>query len=151
MTAKSFSLATEGKDSSHGSRPPQQLDLAAFQRYARIPFLDQAAAATPSRQPYHIIVIAVQRLPHRTTNYNHLLPCLHPIPKSALISAQPISIQTHRAFTSPSRLPRTLLPPVSCPTPYPGWELHFYVDHNTRSTTWTHPSPHLSAPIPAAH
>ncbi|KAI9454684.1 hypothetical protein BJY52DRAFT_1213616 [Lactarius psammicola] len=161
MTVKSVSLVTEGQDSSRVGQPPKQLDLAALQWYARIPFLDQAAAATPSCQPYHIIAMAVQRLPHRTTNYNHLLPSLHPIPKSALIPAQPTSTQSHRAFTSPhgtAGFPEPCSRRSPAPTPYPGWGLQYdpcgspyHVDHNTRSNTSTYPSPHLSAPILVAH
>ncbi len=64
---------------------------------------------------------------------------------------------------APAPPPATAPTPVAQPAPVeeglpPGWELRYdprgrsyYVDHNTRSTTWTRPPPSHSAPNPVVH
>src|SRR6266702_2325355 len=90
-----------------------------------------------------------------------------------VLPTQPASIRTHRSPTLPYQTsgcpgPWPLLPPrthTGCmalaarrgsPTRLgapirPTWARPYYVDHNTRSTTWTRPSPNQWVPIPVAH
>ncbi|KAH8990413.1 hypothetical protein EDB86DRAFT_3191456 [Lactarius hatsudake] len=80
--------------------------------------------------------------------------------------SEPVALPPHHSPeqpAAPAPVPATAPTPAAQPVPVeealpPGWELRhdprgrsYYVDHNTRTTTWNRPPPSLSVPIPAAH
>ena len=176
-----FSLATEGQDSSRGSQPPQQLDLAQSFNDMRVsPSSNAGGTSTtlPSRSrssqlpssSYGRDGSLAPTAPHHHLQPSHsfsTLPSRHseipsqrnPHPSEPI---PPLHHPTEQP-AAPAPAPAPVPTAVAQPTPAeeglpPGWELRYdprgrayFVDHNTRSTTWTRPPPGHSAPIPAAH
>ncbi|KAI9453959.1 hypothetical protein BJY52DRAFT_782538 [Lactarius psammicola] len=83
MTAKSFSLATEGQDSSRGGRLPQKLDLAAFNGMRVSPSLP---TSNPEVRP-HTSAAHIRPNPSRLRGASH-----HPTEQLAAPNPAPASL-----------------------------------------------------------
>ncbi|KAH8977835.1 HECT-domain-containing protein [Lactarius akahatsu] len=147
-----FSLATEGQDISRDSQATQQLDLARSFNDMRV-----SPSSTTTGGASNTLPSRSRSSQPPPTPYSRDGARIHPNPSLF-----------HHITPRNSRLPRPPVPataptPVTQPVPVeealpPGWELRhdprgrsYYVDHNTRSTTWNRPPPSLSVPIPPTH
>jgi E3 ubiquitin-protein ligase NEDD4 len=174
-----FSLATESQDSSRGSQPPQQLDLAqSFNDMHLSPSTSAGGTSNtlPSRSrssqlpitPYGRDGSLAPTAPPHHLQPSHsfsTLPTRHPDPSSQRSphSSEPIALPHHPTEppAAPAPAPAPVPTAVTQPVPLeeglpPGWELRYdprgrayFVDHNTRNTTWTRPPPSHSASIAA--
>ena len=174
-----FSLSTEGQESSRSSQLPQQLDLASSLNDMHIspssqPSAGGGSSTLPTRsrssqppitpynrdgplapptahhhlQPSH----SFSSLPSRNAEIPSLQRIPHhpdPIPHPRQPAEQPVA--------SPGPTPTPVTQPVARGEDLPpGWEQRYdprgrpyYVDHNTRSTTWTRPPSHASSITPS--
>ena len=174
-----FSLSTEGQESSRSSQLPQQLDLASSLNDMHIspssqPSAGGGSSTLPTRsrssqppitpynrdgplapptahhhlQPSH----SFSSLPSRNAEIPSLQRIPHhpdPIPHPRQPAEQPVA--------SPGPTPTPVTQPVARGEDLPpGWEQRYdprgrpyYVDHNTRSTTWTRPPSHASSIAPS--
>jgi E3 ubiquitin-protein ligase NEDD4 len=167
-----FSLSTEGQEPSRNSQLPQQLDLASSLNDMHIsPSSTGTTSTLPTRsrssQP-HIAPYNRDGPLAPPTSHHHLQPS-HSFSSLPSRNAETPSLQRTPHHPDPVSHPRQPAePPLATPGPTstpvtqpvsrvedlaPGWELRFdprgrpyYVDHNTRSTTWTRP---VSQPPPA--
>jgi E3 ubiquitin-protein ligase NEDD4 len=181
-----FSLSTEGQEPSRNSQLSQQLDLASSLNDMHISPSSQPSTGTSSTLPTRSRSSQPHITPYNRdgplappTPHHHLQPS-HSF--SSLPSRNPETpLQRTSHHSDPVPHPRqpaeqTIATPGPTSSPVaqpvargedlpPGWELRFdprgrpyYVDHNTRSTTWTRPSsqpppaiaPHNSAPTQGA-
>ncbi|KAF8469823.1 HECT-domain-containing protein [Russula ochroleuca] len=166
-----FSLSTEGQESSRSSQLPQQLDLASSLNDMHISPSSQPSTGGSSTLPTR----SRSSQPHITpynrdgplappTAHHHLQPS-HSFSSLPSRNAETPSLQRIPHHPDPVPHPRQPAeqPPVARGEDLPpGWEQRYdprgrpyYVDHNTRSTTWTrppsHPSPALAPHNPAAN
>jgi E3 ubiquitin-protein ligase NEDD4 len=178
-----FSIATEGQEPSRTSQPPQQLDLAQSLNDIRLSPSSQlstgnnntlparARSSHPPTTSYTRDGSLAPTASHHHLQTSHSLtslptrnadsPSLQRNPHSDLVTRPH---QLTEQNPTPAPVPVTQTVPLDDPLP-PGWEVRYdsrgrayYVDHNTRSTTWTRPSsnpppaiaPHASAPAQAA-
>ncbi|KAI9454451.1 HECT-domain-containing protein [Lactarius psammicola] len=131
----------------------------------------RSRSSQPPPKPYSRDGGLAPTAPHHHLQPSHSfssLPTRNPeIPSSQRSphQSEPIALPHHPTEqpAAPAPAPAAAPTPVAQPAPVeeglpPGWELRYdprgrsyYVDHNTRSTTWNRPPPSLSAPIPAAH
>jgi E3 ubiquitin-protein ligase NEDD4 len=174
-----FSLSTEGQESSRSSQLPQQLDLASSLNDMHIspssqPSAGGGSSTLPTRsrssqppitpynrdgplapptahhhlQPSH----SFSSLPSRNAEIPSLQRIPHhpdPIPHPRQPAEQPVA--------SPGPTPTPVTQPVARGEDLPpGWEQRYdprgrpyYVDHNTRSTTWTRPPSPASSITPS--
>ena len=165
-----FSLSTEGQEPSRNSQLPQQLDLASSLNDMHISSPSQSSASTsttlptrsrssqPSVSPYN----RDSPLAPPPASHHHLqssqsftsLPPRNPEPSSFQRGPHhpdPVS-HPRQPADQPVPTPGPTPTPLAQPVPRgddlpPGWELRFdprgrpyYVDHNTRRTTWTRPT-----------
>ena len=170
-----FSLSTEGQ--SRNSQLPQQLDLASSLNDMHISPSSQFSAGSsstlptrsrssqPTATPYNRDSPLAPPAPHHHLQSSHSFTSLPPR------NAESPSLQRSPQHPDPLPHPRqpaeqsvtTLVPTpttVTQPVPRaedlpPGWELRFdprgrpyYVDHNSRSTTWTRPTAQSPAVAP---
>jgi E3 ubiquitin-protein ligase NEDD4 len=170
-----FSLSTEGQESSRSSQLPQQLDLASSLNDMHISPPSQPSTGGSSTLPTRSRSSQPPISPYNRdgplappTAHHHLQPS-HSLSSLPSRNAETPSLQ--RIPHHPDPVPHPRQPteqPVTAlgPTPTsvtqplargedlpPGWEQRYdprgrpyYVDHNTRSTTWTRPPSH-SSPI----
>ena len=170
-----FSLSTEGQEPSRNSQLSQQLDLASSLNDMHISPSSQSSTGASSTLPTRSRSSQPHITPYNRdgplappTSHHHLQPS-HSFSSLPSRNAETASLQRTSHHPDPVPHPRqpaeqTIVTPGPTSTPVaqpvargedlpPGWELRFdprgrqyYVDHNTRSTTWTRPS---SQPSPA--
>jgi E3 ubiquitin-protein ligase NEDD4 len=179
-----FSLSTEGQESSRSSQLPQQLDLASSLNDMHISPSSQPSTGGSSTLPTRSRSSQPHITPYNRdgplappTAHHHLQPS-HSFSSLPSRNAETPSLQRIPHHPDPVPHPRQpaeqpVATPGPTPTPVtqpvargedlpPGWEQRYdprgrpyYVDHNTRSTTWTrppsHPSPALAPHNPAAN
>ena len=179
-----FSLSTEGQEPSRNSQLPQQLDLASSLNDMHIsPSSTGTTSTLPTRsrssQP-HITPYNRDGPLAPPASHHHLQPS-HSFSSLPSRNVETPSLQRTPHHPDPVSHPRQPAePPLATPGPTstpvtqpvprgedlpPGWELRFdprgrqyYVDHNTRSTTWTRPAsqppppmaPHNTGPTQAS-
>ncbi len=176
-----FSLAPGAPGASRGNQPSQQLDLAQTFSDMRVSPSSTSTPSTsgtlPSRSRSSHPPTAYNRdgslaptAPHQNLQTSHSfssVPTRNPdIPANQRNPHQSESVSVplpHRPTEPPAATPAPPPAPIAQPVPLeeglpPGWELRvdargraYFVDHNTRSTTWTRPPPAISAPIPATN
>ncbi|KAH9020059.1 HECT-domain-containing protein [Lactarius hengduanensis] len=172
-----FSLATEGQDISRDSQATQQLDLARSFNDMRVSpsstptggasntLPSRSRSSQPPPTPYSSLAPSTPHHLQPSHSFSSL-PTRNPEIQRSPHSSEPVALPPHHSPeqpAAPAPAPAIAPTPVAQPAPVeealpPGWELRhdprgrsYYVDHNTRTTTWNHPPPSLSAPIPAAH
>ncbi|KAH9989537.1 hypothetical protein BJV77DRAFT_1016981 [Russula vinacea] len=164
-----FSLSTEGQESSRSSQLPQQLDLASSLNDMHISPSSQPSAGggsstlpTRSRSSQPPITPYNRDGPLAPPTAHHHLQPSHSFSSLPSRNAEIPSLQ--RIPHHPDPIPHPRQPaeqPVASPAVArgedlpPGWEQRYdprgrpyYVDHNTRSTTWTRPPSHASSIAP---
>ena len=170
-----FSLSTEGQESSRSSQLPQQLDLASSLNDMHISPPSQPSTGGSSTLPTRSRSSQPPISPYNRdgplappTAHHHLQPS-HSLSSLPSRNAETPSLQriphhpdpvphprrpTEQPVTTPGPTPTSVTQPLARGEDLPpGWEQRYdprgrpyYVDHNTRSTTWTRPPSH-SSPI----